>query len=112
MAFPESYPYAPPTLTFETDIWHPNVYKDGRVCISILHTAGDDPHGYEDAEERWSPAQSVESIVISVVAMLSDPNPESPANIDAALEMRKEPKVFRRKARQCAERSAEQPCEG
>jgi len=34
------------------------VYKDGRVCISILHTAGDDPHGYETAAERWSPVQS------------------------------------------------------
>lgn len=35
------------------------MYKDGRVCISILHSAGDDPHGYETAAERWSPVQSV-----------------------------------------------------
>ena len=35
------------------------VYKDGRVCISILHDPGDDPHGYETAAERWSPVQSV-----------------------------------------------------
>ena len=35
------------------------VYPDGRVCISILHSAGDDPHGYETAAERWSPVQSV-----------------------------------------------------
>lgn len=35
------------------------VYDDGRVCISILHDAGDDPHGYETASERWSPVQSV-----------------------------------------------------
>ncbi len=35
------------------------VYRDGRVCISILHAPGDDPHAYESAEERWSPVQSV-----------------------------------------------------
>ncbi|KAJ2033393.1 hypothetical protein GGI01_002154 [Coemansia sp. RSA 376] len=110
MSFPTGYPYAPPTLTFKTEMWHPNVYKDGRVCISILHTAGDDPHGYEDAEERWSPAQTVETILISVLAMLSSPNDESPANIDAALEIRNDPKVFRRNARRCAERSTEIPC--
>ena len=36
-----------------------SVYNDGRVCISILHSPGDDPHGYETASERWSPVQSV-----------------------------------------------------
>lgn len=35
------------------------VYRDGRVCISILHAPGDDPHAYESAGERWSPVQSV-----------------------------------------------------
>ncbi|KAJ2684274.1 hypothetical protein IWW39_005012 [Coemansia spiralis] len=108
MAFPTDYPFAPPTLTFKTDIWHPNIYKDGRVCISILHSAGDDPHGYEDAGERWSPAQTVETILISVLAMLSCPNADSPANIDAALELRNTPKVFRRNARRCAELSMEE----
>lgn len=38
------------------------VYNDGRVCISILHSPGDDPHGYEKASERWSPVQSVRLI--------------------------------------------------
>lgn len=31
------------------------VYKDGRVCISILHPPGDDPNMYEKSSERWSP---------------------------------------------------------
>jgi hypothetical protein len=35
------------------------VYQDGRVCISILHSPGDDPHGYEKAEERWQPIHTV-----------------------------------------------------
>ena len=47
------------------------VYPDGRVCISILHAPGDDPLGYESSAERWSPVQSVEKILLSVVSMLA-----------------------------------------
>jgi ubiquitin-conjugating enzyme E2 G2 len=58
--------------------------SDGRVCISILHSPGDDPLGYESSSERWSPVQSVEKILLSVVSMLAEPNDESPANVDAS----------------------------
>ena len=47
------------------------VYTDGRVCISILHTPGEDPLGYESPAERWSPVQSIEKILLSVVSMLA-----------------------------------------
>ena len=47
------------------------MYTDGRVCISILHSPGDDPLGYETSAERWSPVQSVEKILLSVVSMLA-----------------------------------------
>lgn len=49
----------------------PVVYQDGRVCISILHTPGEDPLGYESPAERWSPVQSIEKILLSVVSMLA-----------------------------------------
>jgi len=42
---------------FTCDLIHPNIYADGRVCISILHAPGDDPTGYETSAERWSPVQ-------------------------------------------------------
>lgn len=29
-------------VRFETEMWHPNIYPDGRVCISILHPPGTD----------------------------------------------------------------------
>lgn len=53
MTFPEDYPNSPPKLQFTTPIWHPNIYSDGRVCISILHPPGEDEWGYEKASERW-----------------------------------------------------------
>ena len=61
------------------------MYKDGTVCISILHPPGDDPNHYESSSERWSPVQSVEKILLSVMSMLAEPNDESGANIDACV---------------------------
>ncbi len=61
------------------------MYPDGGVCISILHAPGIDPMGYESPSERWSPVQCVEKILLSVVSILAEPNPESGAHVDAAV---------------------------
>ncbi|KIH57697.1 ubiquitin--protein ligase, partial [Ancylostoma duodenale] len=82
--FPKDYPQKPPKMKFVSEIWHPNIDKDGHVCISILHDPGDDKWGYERPEERWLPVHTVETILLSVISMLADPNFESPANVDAA----------------------------
>lgn len=100
---------APPALADLLPIARP-VYANGEVCISILHAPGDDPNAYESASERWSPVQSVEKILLSVISMLAgaaslswglslggraaaddrcddcaEPNLESGANIDACV---------------------------
>ncbi|KAA3489615.1 ubiquitin-conjugating enzyme E2 7 [Gossypium australe] len=107
MSFPPDYPNSPPTMKFTTDVWHPNVYTDGTVCISILHPPGDDPNGYELASERWMPIHTVESIVLSIISMLSSPNDESPANVEAAKEWRENRDEFRKKVSRCVRRSQE-----
>ncbi|KAG4027304.1 hypothetical protein MFRU_031g00520 [Monilinia fructicola] len=86
LKFPENYPHAPPTLTFCDPIpFHPNIYAEtGALCISILHPSGNDEWGYEDASERWTPVQTPESILLSVVSLMNDPNDSSPANVEAA----------------------------
>jgi len=71
LIFPTDYPLSPPKMKFTSEMFHPNVYTDGRVCISILHTPGEDPLGYESPAERWSPVQSIEKILLSVVSMLA-----------------------------------------
>ena len=50
--------------------------------------------GYELPVERWSPVQSVEKVLLSVVSMLAEPNDESPANVDAAKLWRNDRKRF------------------
>lgn len=73
-----------------------SVYGDGKVCISILHPAGEDPNQYESSSERWSPVQSVEKILLSVVSLLAEPNDESPANVEAAKLWRSDRNEFNR----------------
>ncbi len=79
--FPKEYPNKPPKFTFISNLPHPNIYKNGEVCISILHE-GEDVFGYEKTSERWTPSHSVDSILMSIITMLPNPNFESPANTD------------------------------
>eukprot|EP00607_Mallomonas_marina_P005998 CAMPEP_0182428146 /NCGR_PEP_ID=MMETSP1167-20130531/21059_1 /TAXON_ID=2988 /ORGANISM="Mallomonas Sp, Strain CCMP3275" /LENGTH=146 /DNA_ID=CAMNT_0024610845 /DNA_START=96 /DNA_END=533 /DNA_ORIENTATION=+ len=86
LEFPADFPNSPPVMTFNSPMYHPNVFPDGKVCISILHPPGEDKFNQlETADERWRPILGVESIIVSVISMLSDPNDDSPANIDAAV---------------------------
>ena len=64
-------------------MFHPNIYPDGKICISILHE-GIDVYGYEDISERWNPSHSVNSILLSISSILCEGNIESPANVDAS----------------------------
>jgi ubiquitin-conjugating enzyme E2 G1 len=100
-------------MTFHSPVpFHPNVYPNGLVCISILHPPEDDKYGYESAAERWSPVQTPETILLSVISLLHSPNDESPANVEAARLWReekspgsKEAKEFRRRTRKCVRES-------
>lgn len=112
MSFPKNYPYEPPSFRFERPLWHPNVYDDGRLCISILHQPGDDIMSGEAAGERWSPVQRVESVLISVLSLLDDAEVSSPANVDAGVMLRKDPEAYRERVRLDKEKSKEDIPEG
>lgn len=104
MKFPEDFPFSPPTFRFTPAIYHPNVYRDGRLCISILHQSGN-PTSDELDSETWSPVQTVESVLISIVSLLEDPNISSPANVDAAVDYKKNPVQYKQKVKLEVERS-------
>jgi ubiquitin-conjugating enzyme E2 G1 len=97
-------------MTFQQPIpFHPNIYADGKLCISILHPPGEDLYGYESASERWSPVQTPETILLSVISLFYSPNDESPANVEAARLFREERdgkhKEFRKRCRKCVRES-------
>lgn len=83
MEFPKEYPNKAPVFKFVDNLFHPNIYPDGKVCISILHE-GADIYGYESLNERWNPSHSVNSVIMSIISMLDSPNFDSPANVDAS----------------------------
>lgn len=105
MTFPRNYPYEPPTFTFNRPLWHPNVYPDGRLCISILHQPGEDAMSGEMAGERWSPVQRVESVLISVLSLLDDAECSSPANVDAGVQLRNDPAGYKQRVAEDREKS-------
>jgi len=95
-------------MKFISDMWHPNVYPDGKVCISILHAPGVDRYNLqESADERWRPILGVEQVLVSVMSMLSEPNGDSPANVDAAKMLRENVKEYRRRVRRTVEKTLE-----
>jgi len=65
--FPTSYPYSPPTLTFENKYdnirFHPNLYRNGKVCISILNTW---------TGEKWSACQTIKSVLLTICTILTE----------------------------------------
>ncbi|KAF4445943.1 ubiquitin-conjugating enzyme E2 G1 [Fusarium austroafricanum] len=110
LSFPSTYPHMPPSLTFQDPIpFHPNIYENGKLCISILHPPEEDEYGYEAASERWSPVQTPETILLSTISLFHSPNDESPANVEAARMFREERegkhKDFRRRCRKCVRES-------
>merc|ERR1711988_184218 len=105
MKFPETYPMDPPSMVMMQPMWHPNIYEDGKLCISILHPPGDDPHSGELASERWNPTQSVATVLSSVISMLNEPNVSSPANVDAGVMYRNDRPEYDRVVKEQVEKS-------
>jgi|UniRef100_A0A914WBU9 ubiquitin-conjugating enzyme E2 N len=68
---PEEYPMAAPKVRFMTKIYHPNIDKLGRICLDIL-------------KDKWSPALQIRTVLLSIQALLSAPNPDDPLATDVA----------------------------
>jgi len=110
LKFPVDFPNMPPEMTFITPILHPNIYPNGKVCISILHPPGEDRFNeQESADERWRPILGVEAILVSVLSMLTDdkPNLDSPANIDAARLYKESEAAYKKQVRKLVRDSEE-----
>jgi ubiquitin-conjugating enzyme E2 R len=112
MTFTDKYPYNPPTFKFLRPIYHPNIYPDGKLCISILHPPGDDEQSGELASERWNPLHGVESVLRSVLLLLDSPEIGSPANVDAGVMYRDDRAQYNKKAKEAVEASMQDIPEG
>jgi len=69
---PESYPYHPADMKFITKVYHPNVSSaSGAICLDIIN-------------DTWSPAFTLEAMLMSVQSLLSSPEPNNPQDVEIA----------------------------
>ncbi|KAH8034764.1 hypothetical protein HPB51_002178 [Rhipicephalus microplus] len=60
-----------PLVCFETRCFHPNVDREGNICIDIL-------------QHEWSALLDVRTVLLSIQSLLGEPNVDSPLNSQAA----------------------------
>lgn len=58
-------------------------------------------------QDQWSPCHNICSILTSIQSLLTDPNPSSPANPEAAQLFLTHPKDYNRRVRRIAQKSVE-----
>jgi len=62
--FTKEYPYKPPVLEYLTNEdnirFHPNLYKNGKVCLSLLNTW---------SGEQWTSCQTIRTILLTLVTL-------------------------------------------
>ena len=68
------------------------VYADGSICLDIL-------------QRNWSPTYDVCAILTSIRSLLNDPNPNSPANNEAAKLFVENRRLYESKVRKLVEES-------
>jgi ubiquitin-conjugating enzyme E2 A len=92
LTFDERYPQHPPEVTFVSEMFHPNIYQNGDLCLDIL-------------KGRWSPSYDVHAVLLSIQSLLNDPNTKSPANPEAAKLYQENIEEYKRKAKLCVQNS-------
>mmetsp|Transcript_3329 Transcript_3329/g.11012 ORF Transcript_3329/g.11012 Transcript_3329/m.11012 type:complete len:158 (+) Transcript_3329:54-527(+) len=92
LEFTEDYPNKAPVVKFVTKLFHPNVYADGSICLDIL-------------QNQWSPIYDISAILTSIQSLLCDPNPNSPANSEAARLYQENRREYERKVKEIVEQS-------
>ena len=86
ITFSDTYPYKPPKIKMKTKIFHPNI-KNEEICLDIIE------------DDRWSPALTVEKILLSISSLLDDPNPDDPLDVSAAILYKNNINEYNRKVR-------------
>jgi ubiquitin-conjugating enzyme E2 Z len=63
--FPSDYPHSPPKVEFKTNDgvtrFHPNMYRSGKMCLSILNTWRGD---------QWTGCQSIRTILLTIISVM------------------------------------------
>ncbi|KAJ1822942.1 hypothetical protein LPJ56_000475 [Coemansia sp. RSA 2599] len=91
------YPMEPPSVTFRTRIYHPNIDENGNICLEVLKTG---------KNSGWNPAWTLGKVLISLTLLLANPNPHDPLVSEIAAQMLDDHRAFVDAARRFTEKYA------
>lgn len=81
MTFSEAYPIEPPRVHCKNTIFHPNIDRQGKICLNILR-------------EDWSPALDLQSVVLGIIFLFLEVSERDPLNKDAATVLSRDASEF------------------
>lgn len=65
--FPYNYPYSPPKVIYMTNNgstrFHPNLYRNGKVCLSLLNTWKGD---------QWTSCNTLSTVLLSITSIFTN----------------------------------------
>ena len=96
ISFPTDYPFKAPSFVMTTRIFHPNVYRGGKICCCVFGENGND----------WSPAKTVGKALLDITESMYYPIEDCAAFPEAYFLYKRNRKEFESKAKEWTKKYA------
>jgi len=91
--FPVEYPFKPPKILFNTQIYHPNIDEKGQVCLGVI--------------SQWKPATRIAQVIHSLLNLICEPELDHPLRSDLAKDYQNDKTKFFKVAEDFTKKHAE-----
>jgi ubiquitin-conjugating enzyme E2 L3 len=95
VTFPVEYPFKPPKIVFNTQIYHPNIDEKGQVCLGVI------------AANNWKPATRIAQVIHSLLDLINEPELDHPLRSNLAEDYRNDKGKFFKTAEESTKKYAE-----